>query len=124
MKKPLIVLGTILAIAVVGAATWPVSAGAVPAAPQAGSDNIPDGQRIFLDQKCDMCHDVSNVGIEATTRSERLKGGDIKGLDMDPDWLALYLKREEELDGKKHQKGFTGSDEELKNLIEWALSQK
>jgi mono/diheme cytochrome c family protein len=128
MKKLMVMLGTILSVALVGAVTWPLSAGTASTVHWEASSpgDLPEGQRIFLDQRCDLCHDVSNVGIEATTRSERLKGGDIKGLDLDPDWLAQYLKKEVELDGKAHQapRGFAGTDEELKILIDWVLSQE
>lgn len=79
-----------------------------------------DGKEVFLAQKCNLCHAVSSAGIEATTTNEKLKGPDLSTVEMpDAAALAAYLKQEEMIDGKKHKKKFTGSDEELSALIAW-----
>jgi mono/diheme cytochrome c family protein len=83
-----------------------------------------DGKEIFLAQKCNLCHAVSSAGIEATTTNEKLKGPDLSSIELpDPETLAAYLKQEENLDEKKHKKKFSGSDEELKALIDWLKEQ-
>jgi mono/diheme cytochrome c family protein len=83
-----------------------------------------DGKEIFLAQKCNLCHAVSSAGIEATTTNEKLKGPDLSTVELaDAEALAAYLKQEENLDGKKHKKKFTGSDDELKALIDWLKEQ-
>ena len=79
-----------------------------------------DGKEVFLAQKCNLCHAVSSAGIEATTTNEKLKGPDLSTVEMpDAATLAAYLKQEEMIEGKKHKKKFTGSDEELNALIAW-----
>lgn len=88
------------------------------------SEGAPDGKAVFLDQRCNLCHSVSTAGIEAKTRSETMRGPDLVDLDRDAEWLEGWLKKEIELDGEKHKKAFTGSDEELAALIDWLLAQQ
>lgn len=83
-----------------------------------------DGQKIFTADKCNMCHDVSTVGIKATVKSEKMKGPDLVNLDKDADWIAKFLKKEVDLNGKKHNKVFGGSAEDLKVLAAWIAAQK
>ena len=83
-----------------------------------------DGKAVFEAQKCNLCHSVPAAGIEATTKSDKLKGPDLVDLDADAQWVAKYLKKEVEKDGKSHTKPFKGSDEELKALVDWLLEQK
>jgi len=99
-----------------------VAAGTLAAAAPAAAET--DGKEIFLAQKCNLCHAVSSAGIEATTTNEKLKGPDLSTVDLgDGAWLAAYLKQEENHDGKKHKKKFSGSDEELEALIAWLKEQ-
>lgn len=79
------------------------------------------GQAAFMAQKCNTCHSVEAVGIEAKVKSEKMKGPDLSKVATrhDAEWIAQYIKKEVDLDGKKHTKGFTGSDEELQAIIDW-----
>lgn len=85
-----------------------------------------DGKQIFLGQKCNLCHSVSSAGIEATVKSEKLKGPDLTGLTAKKDAHLLidFLHKKAEIDGKKHGKEFTGTDEELGALIAWLQKQE
>ena len=85
-----------------------------------------DGKQIFLAQKCNLCHTVSSAGIQATTKSEKLKGPDLTGLAPKEDAKLLndYLRKKAEVHGKKHSKEFTGSDEEMGALIAWLQKQE
>lgn len=83
-----------------------------------------DGQAILEAQKCDLCHAVSTVGIEAKTKSEAMKGPDLVDIEREPAWLVQYLKKETELDGQAHKKEYKGTDEDLNALIDWMLDQK
>jgi mono/diheme cytochrome c family protein len=85
-----------------------------------------DGKAIFLAQKCNLCHGVSAASIEATTKSEKMKGPDLTGkvAVRGAEWTTKWLKKEVDLEGKKHGKSFTGSDEELGALIAWLAQQK
>ena len=81
-----------------------------------------DGKQVFTDQKCNMCHAVSSAGIEPTGK---IKAPDLTGLasKLDPKVLTGFLKKEEAIKGKKHIKGFTGTEEELGALVEWLQKQ-
>ena len=122
MKKTLgftlSMVAAILLLAVLG--SGPAASGA-PAAPAK-----PDGKQIFLAQKCNLCHTVSSAGIERTVKSEKVAGPDLTNLAAKEDAgaLAKFLRKEGEINGKKHAKGFTGSDEELGALISWLQQQK
>ena len=93
------------------------------AAPLAAQE---DGKAVFEAQKCQLCHGVSSAGIEATTKSEKLKGPDLTGVgeNFDAEWMTKYIKKEVDKEGKKHTKPFKGTDEELQVIIDWLLEQK
>ena len=83
-----------------------------------------DGKALFLAQKCNMCHSVSTAGIEATTKSEKMKGPDLVNVKTEAKVLGDYLRKKADLKGKKHSKAFTGSDEELGAMLAWIQAQK
>jgi mono/diheme cytochrome c family protein len=113
-------LSALVAIALI-ATLYPVTT-----ARAAGDQGALDGKAIFLSQKCNLCHSVSSAGIEATIKSEKMRGPDLVTVSKDHDaaWVEKFLKKEVELDGKKHGKEFKGSDEELKALADWIVAQK
>ncbi len=79
-----------------------------------------DGKEQYMSAGCNTCHAVASVEIEAKTTSEKMRGPDIGGFKSDNvDELVQYLRKETELDGKKHMKGFKGTDEELQVIIDW-----
>lgn len=82
------------------------------------------GQAVFMAQKCNTCHSVEAVGIEAKMKSEKMKGPDLTDVASrhDAEWITKYLNKEVDIDGKKHSKGFTGTDEELQQLLDWFKS--
>ena len=97
--------------------------GAAPAAAQAAK--VLDGKQIFLAQKCNLCHSIPPAGIAATTKSEKMKGPDLVGESKrDAKLLNGYLRKTADINGKKHAKQFTGSDEELGALIAWLQAQE
>jgi mono/diheme cytochrome c family protein len=92
--------------------------------PAAGQAGKLDGKALFLAQKCNMCHSVPTAGIERTMKSEKMAGPDIVDLKPDAATLTKFLRKEAEINGKKHSKAFTGSDEELAALVAWMQAQK
>jgi cytochrome c2 len=86
-----------------------------------GATEPPAGQRVFLAQQCNFCHAVSTRGIESKAKSKALAGPDLAGLAerREVPKLGPYLQQQAALDGKKHKKGFKGSDEELQTLLDW-----
>lgn len=97
---------------------------AVASGPGAVAEEAAGGQAVFEAQKCNMCHGVPTVGIEAKTQSEKMRGKDLVDLDRDADWLKQYLMKEVQLDDADHKKEFKGTDEELQVLVDWLLEQK
>ena len=91
--------------------------------PAAGQAKL-DGKAIFLAQKCNMCHSVPTAGIEKTMKSEKMAGPDLVNLKEDAATLTKYIRKEAAINGKKHTKAFTGSDEELGALVAWLQAQK
>lgn len=84
-----------------------------------------DGQEVFMAQKCNLCHTVSSADIQAKM-SGKMAGPDLTGVTdrHEPELIMDYVRGDAELNGAKHKKKFTGSDEELGALIEWLSSQK
>lgn len=83
------------------------------------------GQEQFMAEKCNMCHGVESAGIEAKM-SGKMAGPDLTGTveRHGAELLTEYLRGDAEIDGAKHKKKFTGSDEELGALVEWLSQQK
>ncbi len=83
-----------------------------------------DGKKVFVDQKCNMCHTVSTVEIT----SKKKDAVDLS--KMSKEWLTdfwiKYLNKEEKLNDALHKTAFKGNYEELKALINWleSLSEK
>jgi len=86
----------------------------------------PDGKQIFLAQKCNVCHSVSSAGIVRTTKSEKMAGPDLTNTAAKEEAAKLvkYLRKELEVNGKKHGKAFTGTEAELGAVIAWLQEQK
>ena len=109
-----------LVVAIVAlAAAWLASSAAVAAA---GTD----GKAIFLAQKCNLCHSISAAGIEAIVKAPAMRGPDLTGVvaEKGADWTAKFLKHQVDLDGKRHKKELTASDQDVQTLIGWLAEQK
>jgi len=85
-----------------------------------------DGKTIFLASKCNMCHSVPEVGIEAKVKSEKMKGPDLTktAARFEADELGKFVRKQAQLEGKDHKKEFKGSDEELAVLVTWLRQLK
>jgi hypothetical protein len=122
MRKQMVLAGMVLTVAAVLLVVGPVSVAAQPEG--SGHAAGADGKAIFLAQKCNMCHDVSTAEIAATAKSEKVKGPDLVNLKPDADFWMKYLKKQADLEGKKHSKNFTGNDADLNVLVDWMMAQK
>jgi mono/diheme cytochrome c family protein len=92
--------------------------------PAAGQGAKLDGKAIFMAQKCNMCHNVPTQNIERTMKSEKMAGPDLVNIKVEAPTLIKYLRKQADINGKKHGKAFTGSDEELGALVAWIQAQK
>lgn len=82
------------------------------------------GQDLFVAQKCNTCHAVSTVGIEA--KMPKMKGPDLKGVGqrVDAATLGKYMRKEAKLNDADHKAEWKGTPEELEALIAWLNQQK
>ncbi len=81
-----------------------------------------DGKKIFVDNKCNMCHTVTSAGIESK-KSDAVDLSTV-GKDKTVEFLSKYLKKEAKLNDKDHKSSFKGTDEELTKLVDWLLTLK
>ncbi len=90
------------------------------AAPATVAEEAGDAKALFVDtHKCNMCHGVAAVEVEAKTKSEKMKGPDLSGYTSDKELseIAAYMRKESE--DEQHKKGFKGTDEELQTILDW-----
>ena len=94
---------------------------AVSAPPARGADDAePAGQTAFMEYKCNMCHSVPAAGIEAKTKSEKMRGADLGGpIDAGVEAVAAYLRKEGELNGQTHKKAVDISTEDTQTILDW-----
>ncbi len=85
-----------------------------------------DGKTLFKDAKCDKCHSIESQGIERTSTPPGKLPPDLSGVGLkhNADWIKSWLLKEEELNGKKHLKKYTGSEADLTTLAKWLASLK
>jgi mono/diheme cytochrome c family protein len=88
-----------------------------------------DGKTIFLDHRCNLCHSVDDLGIQAKLKSAGLpdKAPDLSNaskLIPSEAWLEGWLHKKETKDGKRHPMKFIGGDKQMKTLADWLLSLK
>lgn len=81
-----------------------------------------DGKKIFVDNKCNMCHTVTSAGIESK-KSDAVDLSTV-GKDKTVEFLSKYLKKEAKLNDKDHKSSFKGTDEDLTKLVDWLLTLK
>jgi len=111
MKNVLIYLGLIVTIVALYGFAYTIA-----------DQKSDDGKKIFVDNKCQMCHTVKSAGIE----SKKSDASDLSavGKDKTAEFLTKYLKKEAKLNDKDHKSSFKGSDEDLKVLVDWLLTLK
>jgi hypothetical protein len=97
----------------------------------------PSGKEIFMTAKCNMCHTIESQSIKAEMEAEEEESEAEEAEDeaTPPDlsdvgsrheaaWMSNYLQKKEMLHEKKHSKRFTGTEEELSQLVTWLSSLK
>jgi mono/diheme cytochrome c family protein len=101
---------------------------AAPARAAAGGEaGGPPGLVAFVDLKCSICHSIESQAIERKSKSEKTKGPDLStiGATRDAAWIAKFLRKEvANADGKKHDKDYKGTPEQLAQIAEFLASQK
>ncbi len=87
-----------------------------------------DGKTIFTEYKCNQCHTIDAAGVAKVEgeEEEEEEAPDLSkaGKEHDKVFIAKYLMKRVEIDGKKHKKRFTGSNQELVTLATWLAGLK
>jgi mono/diheme cytochrome c family protein len=91
----------------------------------------PAGKKVFLDSKCNMCHQVESQGIMKKGATSMVPPAEIKGGsdlsnvgEKGGEWITKYLKKEVDLNEKKHSKTWSGKEEDLTALVKWLETLK
>ncbi len=83
------------------------------------------GKDEFLAQGCNKCHSVSTQDIEATIKSEKMRGPDLATAeDHEAAWIVQYVNKEVQLNDKDHKAPFKGTAEQLETVANWVASLK
>jgi mono/diheme cytochrome c family protein len=96
---------------------------AVALAPASAQD-VPAGQKLFMDNNCNNCHSVDALTIAKKMASSKAADLSTIGSTRDAEWLTKYISKEADIEGKKHMATFKGKPEDLKVLVDWLASLK
>jgi cytochrome c5 len=82
-----------------------------------------DPIKLFNEKKCNSCHSIESMGIPKS--NEKSKAPDLSNVaGHGAELLTKYLKKEAEIDGKKHGISWKGTETELNAMVGWLLSVK
>lgn len=87
------------------------------------AENTKDGKAVFTEQKCDMCHSVTSKEVPSKKKSGAIDLSN-SGADGNEEFWGKYLKKENDIKGKKHPAAFKGNDADLLILSQWLASLK
>lgn len=111
MKNILIYLGLVITIVALYGFAFTIA-----------DEKSDDGKKVFVDNKCNMCHTVTVAGIESK-KSDAVDLSTV-GKDRTVEFLTKYLKKEAKLNDKDHKASFKGTEEDLTKLVEWLSTLK
>ena len=113
-----------------------VAFGLCAAVPSARAAEPSKGAKLFVKNRCTVCHSVKAVGIEkkaaepgdaaSDVSKAKRKPPDLSGIGLDHDaaWFSRWLQKKETIEGKTHMKKFLGPAGDLKTVTEWLASLK
>ncbi|HEY7160879.1 MAG TPA: c-type cytochrome [Acidobacteriota bacterium] len=85
---------------------------------------MPAGQKLFMDKKCNTCHSIDSVKITKKMASSKAPDLSNVGAEKNAEWIAKWLNKEVDVNGKKHSATFKGTPEETKTLSDWLATLK
>lgn len=95
------------------------------------SETAEEGKKIFLANKCNMCHSLEAEKIEKTTggfqkSKEKNVPPDLSnvGSRRSADWMKLYLMKKEKNQNVLHVRLYKGSETDLDTLTKWLATLK
>lgn len=82
-------------------------------------DHHTNCKKFLEDKKCNACHPVESLGIEAKQKNPKTLGPDFGKVPLagDFEFLKKYLLKEEKLHDKLHPVKFSGSDAEMEEML-------
>lgn len=85
-----------------------------------------EAKALFVDNKCNSCHSITkaNVMRKGGTQSTKIPDLSSVGAKHDAEWLTKWLKKEVDLNGKKHTIPWKGTDDQLATLTTWLETLK
>jgi mono/diheme cytochrome c family protein len=84
-----------------------------------------DAKELFVASKCVKCHSVESQGIATKPKAgeeDEVKDLSKVGSERTADWIQKFLRKQADIDGKKHKQKFRGSDADLATLADWLAS--
>ena len=84
-----------------------------------------DAKELFVASKCVKCHSIDAQGVAATPKAgDEDKVHDLSkvGAERTAEWIQKFLRKQEDIKGKKHKLKFRGSDADLEALATWLAS--
>ncbi len=88
------------------------------------SNTEPEGQKIFTDSKCNTCHSIKSLNIEAKLKKKDIVDLSVIGKSVNADLLNKYLMKKEKINDKQHPALFKGTEKELEVLSKWLCTLK
>lgn len=89
---------------------------------------VKDGKPIFTKCECTTCHSINALGVKKQVGSEPAneEAPDLSavGAKRTADWIKKWLTKQVTIDGKKHEKKFKGTPEELDTVAKWLETLK
>jgi mono/diheme cytochrome c family protein len=104
---------------------FPALLGLVASAP--GSAFAADGKELFVAGKCVKCHSIESQGVAGKPKAgeeDKIKDLSKVGNERTADWIQKFLRKEADIEGKKHKQKYRGSDADLQTLATWLASLK
>ena len=91
-------------------------------APSGALEDEAAGKQLFVDQKCDRCHSVTSLEIEAKIKGAMSGPALDESAEREATWIRDYLTGEQKNDGKAHRAAWKGSEEELDRLVAFLVA--
>jgi len=83
-----------------------------------------DVAKMFVEKKCNSCHSVTALTIAKTNANSKAADLSLVGKTRTAEFLTKYLKKEADIDGKKHGVAFKGTDDEFSAMVTWLSNLK
>jgi mono/diheme cytochrome c family protein len=84
-----------------------------------------DAKERFGSSKCVKCHSIDSQGVAAQPKEgdeDEVHDLSKVGAGRTVEWIQKFLRKQEAIEGKKHEQKFRGSDADLETLATWLAS--